>query len=530
MKTIQYILTLCFILFISITHAQFFNITKQKVYGTYFNNEVRGIDTINSKVVMAIGTSAISADNDKTCFIGNSDAWVVCFDSDLNEIWQNCYGGVSTEYINDIVATTNNEILIAITSQSGIGGNKTLNSFGVYDFWLVKTDANGTIQNQFVYGGSDDEFFSKILLLNDGYLLCGTSKSPISGNKTTPNRGNSDYWVIKIDFNGNKVWEKVFGGTGYDGLSDVIAIPGTDKILLYGESDSPIGFEKTKNSYGYSDYWLLMIDTTGSVIWDQTVGTNETEQVLEKIEYLNNALFLVSKSNASAIGGTKTCTTNGISDVWITKLDLGGNILWNKCIGGDGIDGCASVSVKNNMLWLGCSSSSNISGNKSENSKGSLDYWLLAIDTSANILFQKTIGGNNIDFIGNLFFLQQNKILMTGFSNSPVSGDKTVPPFGTEDLWFVQAEVSVGIEENIFSNTYHIYPNPVGNYLHIENKNLSLKQILISDISGKQILKQNAEHNKELMQINTENLKNGFYLLQLTDVNKNKTVLKLVKN
>lgn len=111
-----------------------------------------------------------------------------------------------------IVNHSANEILIAATSQSGISGNKTTSNFGNSDFWLLKTDANGAILDQYTYGGSGDDTFFKILLLDDDYLLCGISDSPVSGNKLSPNRGNSDYWVIKTDFNGNIIWDNIYGG------------------------------------------------------------------------------------------------------------------------------------------------------------------------------------------------------------------------------------------------------------------------------------------------------------------------------
>ncbi len=530
MKTLRYISIFCLLLYNGVGYAQFFNIINQRLHGTTNSQEIASIDTLNSTIYVGIYGGGNAIANYKTCTVFGDDAWVVAFDYNLNEVWQNCYGGNQSDYLVDLQSDkVNSNILIAVASPSGVSGNKTIPSFGGYDYWLLKTDAGGNIINQYVYGGSGEESFKKILLLDDGYLLCGSSDSPISGNKTTANRGFSDYWVMKIDFNGNKVWEKVFGGTGYDNLTGATFIPNTNKIVLYGRSDSPLGFEKTQNPFGYDDYWLLMIDTSGTVIWNKTIGTSESESALESLYFFKNTLFLVCSSNAPATG-TKTCSNNGISDIWITKLDLNGNIQWDKCFGGDGSDWCTSAIVHNNQLWLGASSSSSISGHKTENSRGGIDYWLLAIDSSANILFQKTIGGSNWDSMHKLFFTSPNSVLMTGFSNSPVSGEKTIPPFGTEDLWFVQAELSVGVEENIYSSTYHIYPNPVGNYLHIENKNRILQQIIITDISGKQILKQNVEDNKEQIQISTESFVQGFYLLHLTDINNIKTVLKLVKN
>ncbi len=528
MKTLSYIFISYFVVTIYSANAQYFNVINQRVYGTYAGNEVRGMDTVNNKTILAIGTTANSIDNDKTCFIGNTDAWVVCFDKNLNEVWQKCYGGMAIDYINDVSISYNNEILIAISSSSGISGNKTLPSFGGQDYWFVKTDASGTILNQFVYGGSGVETFSKIILLDDGYLLCGTSDSPISGNKTSPNRGNSDYWILKVDVNGNISWDNVYGGTGYDGLNGATLIPGTDKVILYGVSNSPISFEKTEPSYGFNDYWLVLIDTSGNKIWDKTIGTLESEFLCQVVFFQNN-LFLLASTTSPTASGTQTCNIDGYSDLWITKIDLNGNILWDKCMGGDAGDGFRSASVHDNKIWLGCSSGSNISGIKTENCCGMSDYWFLAIDSSANVLYQKTVGGTNFDGLHTLHFTSSNSILLAGSSLSPVSCEKSIPPFGTEDLWFVHAGLSVGLNEVELGVDYNIYPNPATDLIHIQNENGSLRKVEMFDVTGRLVLEEMYLSNQTSIELNISMLKSGYYLIKLTDSKHVVTVRNVIK-
>ena len=79
-------------------------------------------------------------------------------------------------------------------------------------------------------GSLEDELSSIVPAPDGGYLLAGTSSSPVSGDKTAP--GATDYWVVKIDGQGNKLWDKTFGSNGgLDRLSNAIAIPGGGYLL-----------------------------------------------------------------------------------------------------------------------------------------------------------------------------------------------------------------------------------------------------------------------------------------------------------
>ena len=103
-----------------------------------------------------------------------------------------------------------------------ISTDKTENAVGGFDdldYWIVKTDAVGNIEWQNTIGGIDNEIFSDIQLTRDGgYILGGYSESNISGDKTENSKGNYDYWVVKLDASGSVEWQKTIGGSGEDRL------------------------------------------------------------------------------------------------------------------------------------------------------------------------------------------------------------------------------------------------------------------------------------------------------------------------
>jgi hypothetical protein len=96
-------------------------------------------------------------------------------------------------------------------------------------------------------------------------LLAGRSASGISGEKTENNRGELDYWIVKVSSTGAKQWDKRFGGSDQDDLSSVIATP-DGGYLLAGTSDSKISGDKTEASWGSNDYWIVKVGITGTEV------------------------------------------------------------------------------------------------------------------------------------------------------------------------------------------------------------------------------------------------------------------------
>src|SRR5204863_77568 len=99
-------------------------------------------------------------------------------------------------------------------SSSGASGNKMSGNFGSSDYWVVKLDANGSKQWETNYGGTGDDLLYSLAPASDGgYILSGQSNSRASGNKTSGTFGQFDYWVVKLDANGSKLGEANYGGT-----------------------------------------------------------------------------------------------------------------------------------------------------------------------------------------------------------------------------------------------------------------------------------------------------------------------------
>ena len=232
-------------------------------------------------------------------------------------IWSKEYGGSNYEELKNTFEIQNGYLLVG-NSNSNISQDKTENSRGLVDFWIIKTDFLGNIVWQKTIGGSSNDNVSSAIILDDGYILAGTSSSNISGEKTEVSIGGKDFWLVKIDFNGTIIWQKTIGGLLDDELRKVI-LTNDNNILIIGNSNSNIGGNKTENSFGSNDAWLVKINQNGNVIWDKTIGGNLDESVNDIIQTIDNG-YLISISSNSSISGNKTENSRGGYDYWFVKL------------------------------------------------------------------------------------------------------------------------------------------------------------------------------------------------------------------
>lgn len=366
--------------------------------------------------------------------------------------WQNTIGGSNLDELHAIKQTADGGYILCGWSESNVSGDKTENSNGGRDYWIIKLDALGNIAWQNTIGGSDFEDSYSIQPTTDGgYILGGRSDSPISGDKTENTNGLLDYWIIKLDGSGNIVWQNSIGGSSQDQLTS-LQQTSDGGYILGGFSASSISGDKTENSFGSTnDYWVLKLDPMGNIVWQNTIGGNGVMGYgmddLRSIKQTSDGGYILGGSSNSNLSGDKTEGSLGEEDYWVIKLDNLGNIQWQNTIGGNSYDYLYSVEQTSDGGYiLGGYSLSNISGDKTENCIGGYDYWVVKLDPTGNIQWQNTIGGNSSDL---LFFVQQTSdggYALGGSSISAISGDKTEACYGGEDYWLVKLNASGNIE------------------------------------------------------------------------------------
>ncbi|MBL7914794.1 MAG: T9SS type A sorting domain-containing protein [Bacteroidia bacterium] len=430
--------TLLLVLISSLSFVQ--EIEWQNTIGGMASDELRTIKQTSDGGYILGGYSESNISGDKTeNSKGGNDYWIVKTDRLGNIKWQNSIGGSDADILFSLQQTTDGGYILGGYSKSNISGDKTENSNGDWDYWVVKTDSLGNIEWQNTIGGNSEEVLLSLRQTNDGgYILGGWSDSNISGDKTENSNGSWDYWIVKTDNLGNIEWQNTIGGSSYDYLYSVQQT--TDGgYILGGYSNSSISGDKTENSLGGGgDYWIIKTDSLGIIEWQNTIGGSGIDRLFSLQQTSDGGYILGGYSNSN-ISGDKTENSNGSVDYWIVKTDSLGTIEWQNTIGGSSFDGLNSIQqTADGGYMLGGFSDSNISGDKSENSNGWEDFWIVKTDNLGTIQWQNTILGNGQD---RLHFIQQTSdeaYILGGTSSSNISGDKAENSNGGEDFWIVK--------------------------------------------------------------------------------------------
>ena len=513
--------------------AQDPNILWQKTIGGSDGDYLYSINQTNDRGIILGGFSRSDISGDKTDDkIGNTDFWIIKLDSNQNIEWQRTIGGTGDDRPYSISQTMDEGYIIGGVSTSDISGNKTENSIGFVDYWVVKLDPMGTIEWDRTIGGgqegySDYEVLESIIQTTDGgYMMASSSDNNISGNKTEDSKGGVDYWVVKLGSTGLIEWQKTIGGSDFDSAYE-IAQTNDGGFILIGNSTSNISGDKTENSRGNGDIWVIKLTSTYGIEWQKTIGGAGVDEGYRIVQTTDGGYILGANSN-SDISGEKSEDSFGDYDFWVIKIDDMGNIEWQKTIGGTGEDLLKSITQTNDGGYLvGGYSDSNISGNKSQDSNGAEDYWIVKLNNVGIIEWQNTIGGYDFDGLHSLFQADDGGFILGGYSGSDISGDKTEDSKGESDIWILKHAQTLGLEENSFATAITLHPNPTKNTLHLNTQGQTITQINIYSMTGSRLLQ--LDMNTVSPTVDVSHLASGVYFVQLYS-GKNVVLKKFVKD
>ena len=399
--------------------------------------------TMDSGFILG-GYSSSTNTGDKTeVGSGWEDYWVVKLNSIGGIEWQNTIGGNEIDRLFSINQTSDSGYILGGYSSSGLSGDKTEMAVG-NDYWIIKIDADGNIIWQNTIGGSGDDLLSVVQQSPTGYLIGGYTTSGVSGDKTDGNFGNYDFWVLKLDISGNIVWQKTFGGDNEDRLYDIYQTFDGGSVIC-GSSLSGITGNKTEPNNGGKDYWVIKLDSIGNILWQNTIGGN-FDDIPKSIQQTSDGEYIIGGTSSSDIFGDKTESSIGAfgsNDFWVLKLDISGNIVWQNTIGGSSSDNLLDIQEAfDSGFILAGGSLSDIGFDKSEINFGQTDYWIVKVDSDGNLVWDNTIGGTATDFLYAIDFAVDGGLIIGGYSHSEISWDKTEGNIGTgtayADYWVIK--------------------------------------------------------------------------------------------
>jgi hypothetical protein len=217
----------------------------------------------------------------------SSEVWLVGLDVDGNVNWNKTFGGAGENAGRSVTVVQSNIMVAGYSDISGTGN---------YDFLVIKTDMSGNLLWNKTYGGLESDKAYSIISAPDGAVIAGDTRSK--------GAGDTDAWVIKIDLDGNMIWDKTVGGIGFDTPSYVTP-SNANGYIVCGTTFS--------SGNGNRDFWIFEINDLGKVGWSCTVGRTGYEEAYVAIQGSNNEVFAAGWTNS--IG-------NGKYDFYLVQLDV----------------------------------------------------------------------------------------------------------------------------------------------------------------------------------------------------------------
>ncbi len=283
------------------------------------------------------------------------------------------------------------------------------------------------------YGGTANDFgYTAIQTTDQGFFVAGIAA--VNSGDVSGVHGGWDIWVLKLDYAGNIQWQKCLGGTN-DEYVNSVKQTSDNGFIVCGKTRSNDG-DVSGNNGGY-DVWVVKLDSTGNIQWQKCVGGNY-DDIGNSVIQTSNDDFIIA-GNTSSTNGYIT-GNHGSADAWIVKLSFAGDYLWNVCLGGTETEQASSIiqTSAGCFIFSGRTSSNNgdVAGNHGMN-----DMWVVKLDASANIQWQRCYGGSLNDYAEEILKTSNGGYVIAGSTES-MDGDITWNISGSNS-WVVNVD-SVG--------------------------------------------------------------------------------------
>ncbi len=314
--------------------------------------------------------------------------------------WAKTYGWLGGGGAQSVDRTSDGGYIVAgytnATSWVALGSPQ-----GGYDSdgWLLKLDASGNVQWQKSYRTLGIDALYKVKQTSDGgFVAVGLTR--------LPNWGDVNAWVLRVDSQGNVIWENSYGGSQTDQADDVV-------------QTSDGGFLVVGSTYSFGGFpaWVLRLNQAGGIVWQRAYNSTMNESGASSIAATSDGGFVIAGEYRSDITSSQT-----YSQLWLFKIDGSGSLLWQKAYSGTG-KGDIGYSV-----YQTSDQGLVVAGLTTSYGDAWATVWVLRLDSQGGVLWQKAIGGGGMAMFHEAYSVVQlsdGSFIVAGYSYNQFSPGQT---------------------------------------------------------------------------------------------------------
>jgi hypothetical protein len=473
-------------------------------------------------------------------FAGNYDAVVTRFDKNGNCLWSAFYGGTNFDGAYQVIAFDSTFVIAGMSSSTDLPllNAAQTNNAGSYDAFLVTLNDSGQLVRSTYYGGSgSDQGLAIAKGINGEIVLAGSTTSTNLPFASTGFQGTMagmiDAFITVFDDSLHAQWSTYYGGNNVEDIHTVTVTP-QNEIAFAGATRS-FDFPVTPNAYqngllNQPDNYIVKFSMSGARLYATFFGGTNNEDANGIVGDDDGNLYLSGFTYSADFPTAGTIfqpTILGQNDVYVSRFDSTGQLVWSTYIGGSGQDVAWGMYRLGRYIFI-CGQTESTTFPVSANAIQSTysvnsDGFVIKMDTSGQMVCGTFMGGNGVDALLAMVVDADTNVIACGDSYSTDlavtnpyqntnagAGDGYVVKFGMSEQLLSTSSVS-----NAELHALTIFPNPADETLTIEMKGSTISELKIIDATGRLVKCIYPEAEK--ITLNVNELSAGIYFIKALD-------------
>lgn len=383
---------------------------------------------------------------------GSEDFFIQKLDVNGNLLWVRSIGGTSSDYADAVATDAFGNIFVTgtffetVDFDPGAGVNN-VTAQGSNDGYVLKLDSNGnfvwvrTFEGSNAYSeGTSIHIDAAGSIYTAGYFEGIVDFDPSAATYNLPSLGGSDIFIQKMDSNGNFLWARAFGESNNE--EGKMNLDAAGNVLITGFYSGTVDFDPGVGVMNLSavsnlDAFLLKLDTNGNFVWVKGFGGSGYEEGRSlAVDGLGNMYvtgYFSGTTDFDPGAGVFNLTSSGQGDIFVVKLDVNGDFLWAKNVGGTSDDQASSLELDDlENVYVSGTFRATVDFDPGVNvanatSLGNDDCFILKLDANGNYVWSAKAGGTSFDYCRDIA-LGSDALYATGTYQNTVDFD---PGMGT---------------------------------------------------------------------------------------------------